>query len=318
MSPMPEIHVVLHPRRPPGVEAFLRGIPEIVLHSPADEEGVIRALNSGAQVLVTYTWRDDFLTPSLKWIAGTGAGFEQYPLDVLGARHVVLTTAAGVHADCVAEHAFSLMLALTRRMGEAVRNMTQHRWTELVGEELAGKRLGIIGLGRIGEGVARRAQNWGLSIVGVKRHPDQYQGCLSDVRGADQMAAVCEWADILLLATPATPDRRPLIGPRELELLGPGWIVNVGRGSLIDEDALIRALKSGGLRGAGLDVTAVEPLPSESPLWDLPNVVLSAHNAGDSPGYGVRWGALFMRNLSTFAGSGDWRNRVSSPGRGTP
>lgn len=315
---MPEIHVVLHPRRPPGVETFLRGLPDIVLHCPADEDGVIRALHDGAEVLVTYTWQDPFLSPSLKWIAGTGAGIDQYPLARLGARQVVLTTAAGVHADCVAEHAFSLMLALTRRLGEAVRNMTQHRWIELVGEELAGKKLGIIGLGRIGEGVARRAQNWGLSIIGVKRQPDQYQGCLSDVRGTDQMAAVCEWADILLLATPATPDRRPLVGARELELLGAGWIVNVGRGSLIDEAALLRALRPGGLRGAGLDVTAVEPLPPGSPLWDHPQVVLSAHNAGDSPGFGVRWGALFTRNLAALAGSGNWVNQVRKPDADRP
>lgn len=311
MNPMPELHVVLHPRHPPAVDTFLRGIPEIVLHCPADEEGVIRALNNGAQVLVTFIWRDAFLTPSLKWIAGTGAGTEQYPLDVLSSHRVVLTTAAGVHSDCVAEHAFSLLLALTRRIGESVRNMTQHHWGALVGEELAGKKLGIVGLGRIGEGVARRAQNWGMSITGVKRHPDQYQGCLTDVRGVDQMTAVCEWADILLLAAPATPDRRPLVGERELELLGAGWIVNVGRGSLIDEAALIRALKSGGLRGAGLDVTAMEPLSTGSPLWDLPKVVLSAHNAGDSPGYGRRWGVIFAQNLLAFAGAADWRNQVT-------
>lgn len=308
---MPEIHVVLHPQRPPGVETFLRGIPEIVVHCPADEEGVIRALNNGGEVLVTYTWQDAFLTPSLKWIAGTGAGIEQYPLEVLNSHHVALTTAAGVHSACVAEHAFSLMLAVTRRIGESVRNMTQHHWAALVGEELAGKKLGIIGLGRIGEGVARRAQNWGLSIIGVKRHPDLYQGCLADVRGIDEMAAVCEWADILLLAAPAAPDRTCLVGQRELELLGAGWVVNVGRGSLIDEDALIRALRSGGLRGAGLDVTAIEPLPPESPLWNFPNVVISAHNAGDSPGYGGRWGAIFVQNLSAFAGTGDWCNQVT-------
>lgn len=310
---MSELHVVLHPRRPPGVEAFLRGIPGIVLHCPADEDGVVRALEAGAPVLVTYIWRDTFLTPALQWIAGTGAGFEQYPLEALNARGIVLTSAAGVHADCVAEHAFGLMLALTRRLGEAVRNMTQHRWVELVGEELAGKKLGIVGLGRIGEGVARRAQNWGLSIIGVKRQPDQYQGCLSDVRGTDQLAAVCEWADMVLLATPATPDRRPLIGQRELDLLGAGWIVNVGRGSLIDEDALIRALRPGGLRGAGLDVTAVEPLPDGSPLWDHPRVVITAHNAGDSPGYGARWGAIFTRNQAAFAGAGEWVNQISGP-----
>jgi phosphoglycerate dehydrogenase-like enzyme len=308
---MSEIHVVMHPRHPPSVDTVLRAMPGIVLHCPADDAGVIDALESGAQVLVTYTWRDAFLTSSLQWVAGTGAGFEQYPLDRLRARDIVLTTAAGVHSGCVAEHAFGLMLALTRRIGESVRNMAEPRWVQLIGEELAGKKLAIVGLGRIGEELAVRAQHWGMTIVGLKRRPEQYQGCLSDVRSADELAAVCEWADILLLTAPAKPDRSALIGARELELLGPGWIVNVGRGSLIDEDALIRALSSGRLRGAALDVTATEPLPSGSPLWKLPNVVISAHNAGDSPGYGVRWGVLFAQNLSAFGGRGDWCNRLT-------
>ncbi len=310
---MSTIHVVLHPKRPPGVEHFLRGIPDIVLHCPDDDAGVTRALEEGASVLVTYVWQDAFLVPSLRWIAGAGAGIEQYPLDRLRAHQVVLTTAAGVHAECVAEHAFALLLALTRRIGESVRNMTRRQWIELPGEELAGKKLGIVGLGRIGEAVARRAQNWGVSLVGVKRHPDRYQGCLTDVRGVEQLLPVCEWADIVLLTAPALPDRSALIGARELELLGAGWIVNVGRGSLIDENALIRALTSGNLRGAGLDVTATEPLAAESPLWNLPNVVLSAHNAGDSPGFGPRWGAIFSANLAAFSGRGDWCNRVVQP-----
>src|SRR3990172_6591654 len=188
--------------------------------------------------------------------------------------------------------------------------MSRRQWIELPGEELAGKKLGIVGLGRIGEAVAWRAQNWGLSLVGIKRHPDRYQGCLSDVRGVDQLVAVCEWADIVLVTAPALPDRSALIGARELERLGAGWIVNVGRGSLSDENGVIRALMSGSLRGAGLDVTATEPLAPESPLWNLPNVVLSAHNAGDSPGFGVRWGAIFTANLAAFADRGDWRNRI--------
>ena len=311
---MSEIHVVMHPRFPPAVDTVLRAMPGIVLHCPADTAGVVRALDEGAQVLVTFTWRPEFLRPSLKWIAGTGAGIEQYPLDELRERGIVLTTAAGVHSACVAEHAFALMLALVRRIGEAVRNMTNGHWQALPGEQLAGKKLAIVGLGRIGEEVALRARTWGMQIAGVKRQPDQYQGCLADVRGVDQLGAICDWADILLLTAPAKPDRSHLIGASELERLGAGWIVNVGRGSLIDESALVRALESGSLRGAGLDVTAVEPLPAQSPLWRLPNVVITAHNAGDSPGYGPRWGATFARNLAAYGGGGEWVNRVPASG----
>lgn len=305
---MSELHVVLHPRFPPAVDTALRSMPGVVLHCPADDAGVVRALDAGAQVLVTFTWRPEFLQPSLRWIAGTGAGTEQYPLAQFRERGIVLTTAAGVHAECVAEHAFALLLALTRRIGEAVRHMAAQRWQALPGEELAGKKLAIVGLGRIGEQVARRAQPWGLEIMGLKRDPKRYDGCVRDVRGEDQLDAACEWADILLLAAPARPDRSSLLGAGQLERLGRGWLVNVGRGSLVDEPALVRALESGRLRGAGLDVTAVEPLPPESPLWGMPNVVITAHNAGDSPGFGPRWGAIFARNRAAFTGDGEWEN----------
>ena len=304
--------VVLHPQRPPGVEAFLRSLPQVRLHTPADEDGVVRALDAGAHVLATYIWKDAFLRPSLRWIAGMGAGIEQYPLAAFSERRIALTTAAGVHAACVAEHAFALMLSLTRRVGEAVRHMERHRWQALPGEELAGKKLAIVGLGRIGEEVARRAQGWGLQLAGVKRNPQSYRGCVADVRGVAQLPQLCDWADILLLCAPATPDKRWIVGAEELERLGAGWIVNVGRGSLIDEPALVHALSVGRLRGAGLDVTAVEPLPAGSPLWDLPNVVLTAHNAGDSPGYGPRWGVLFRQNLAAFHGAGEWVNQVDT------
>lgn len=306
------IDVVLHPQQPPGVDAFLRSMPQVRLLTPADEDGVVRELDAGAPVLATFVWKESFLRPSLRWIAGMGAGIEQYPLTAFAERGITLTTAAGVHAACVAEHAFALMLSLTRRIGEAVRHMGRHHWQALPGEELAGKKLAIVGLGRIGEEIAQRARSWGLPVIGVKRNPAGYRGSVTDVRGTGELPWVCEWADIIVLCAPATPDKRWIIGADELERLGAGWIVNVGRGSLIDEPALVHALTAGRLRGAGLDVTAIEPLPDSSPLWDLPNVVITAHNAGDSPGYGPRWGALFQQNLAAFHGPGQWINRVDT------
>jgi phosphoglycerate dehydrogenase-like enzyme len=307
---MKAIQTVLHPSLPPGVAALLRTVPGLALHEPRDDDGVAEALSAGAEVLVTHTWRADFLTPSLRWIAGTGAGFEQYPLEQLAERGVIVTTAWGVHAGTVAEHAFALLLALTRGVGKAARAMTRNSWEHYLGEELAGRKMAIIGLGRIGEAVALRAQNWEMNIAGIKRHPESYDGCVRDVRGTDRLRETCAWADILILTAPARADGSPLIGREELALLGAGWIVNVARGSVIDEAALIDALTTGALRGAGLDVTAKEPLPADSPLWGLPNVVITPHVGGGSPGYAPRWGAIFVENLAAFRDGGEWRNRL--------
>lgn len=303
------LRVVLHPAHPPAVDEVLARS-GVDLLRPGDDDGVARALADGAEVLVTYTWRADFLTPLLRWIAGTGAGTEQYPLDLLADRGVVLTTASGVHASCVAEHAFALLLACTRRLGESVRHMTERRWVPLAGDELGGKRLLIVGLGRIGEEVARRAEGWDVSVAGIKRDTASYRGRVTDVRAPDQLDEMCRWADAVVLAAPANASTRHVIGARQLEALGAGWLVNVGRGSLVDEDALIDALTNGQLRGAGLDVTGVEPLETQSRLWDLPGVVLSAHNAGDSPAFGTRWGEIFQANQSALLGEGTWINQA--------
>jgi D-2-hydroxyacid dehydrogenase (NADP+) len=311
---MKAIQTVLHPSLPPGVAALLRTVPGLAIHDPTDDDGVAAALGAGGEVLVTHTWRADFLTPSLRWIAGTGAGFEQYPLEQLGERGVILTTAWGVHAGTVAEHAFALLLALTRGVGKAARAMTRNSWEHYLGEEVAGRKMAIVGLGRIGEAVALRAQNWEMSIAGIKRHPESYVGCVQDIRGTDRLRETCAWADILILTAPARADGSPLIGREELALLGAGWIVNVARGSVIDEAALIDALTNGALRGAGLDVTAKEPLPADSPLWSLPNVVITPHVGGGSPGYAPRWGAIFARNLAAFRDGGEWRNRLEMAG----
>jgi D-2-hydroxyacid dehydrogenase (NADP+) len=304
------IRVVLHPWYPAEVDTALSKMPDLDVLVAGDQDEVAAALADGAEVVVTSYWRHDFLTPSLRWIAGTGAGTEQYPLDRLAAQGVALTTAHGVHSACVAEHAFALLLACTRELGRSVRNMTHHRWDPLVGEELGGKRMLIVGLGLIGEEVARRAVAWDMTVAGIKRNPLRYDGCVSDVRGPAALAELCEWADVVVISAPSTADTRSLIGARELSLLGSGWLVNVGRGALVDHEALHAALASGQLRGAGLDVTDPEPLPEDSPLWDLPNVVVSAHGAGASPGYGPRWGRLFQQNLLAFTAGGEWRNRV--------
>jgi len=306
--------VVLHPWFPAEVDTALSTMPGISLYVAADQDDVAAAMHAGAEVLVTSFWRDDYLSPSLKWIAGTGAGTEQYPKGQLAQRGVVLTTAHGVHTGCVAEHAFALLLATVRQLGAAVRDMVEHEWTPRVGEELAGKNMLVVGLGLIGEEVARRAEAWDMDVIGVKRQPAGYSGPVARVVGPDELHPVLEWADVVVLTAPSTPETRGLIGVKELELLGSGWLVNVARGDLVDTTALHAALTQGRLRGAGLDVTWPEPLPSGSPLWDLPQVVLSAHMAGNSPSFGPRWLKIFESNLQALLGSSVWINRFDLEG----
>ena len=304
------IQVVLHPARVPGLVEELRGTQGITLIEAADNDEVYEALLSADSVLVTYVWHDRFLTDGLKWVQGTGAGYEQYPLDRFASTEVVLTTATGVHA-VVAEAAVGLVLALTRNIAQSVRDAADHVWQPRDGVELAGSTVGIVGLGTIGEAFARRMQGWDVDIVGFKRDPSSYRGMVEKVYGPDQLLNICTDSDVLVVTLPASVDTHHMIGKAELDALGAGWFVNVGRGSVVDEQALVAALTDGELRGAGLDVFEVEPLPDESPLWNLENVVITPHSAGNTPRYGERLAKIFRNNLDVFSGTEDrWINRV--------
>lgn len=316
MSPTDALSVVVHPTTvasaavPAVAEAIRRrtGLPVIC---PADEAGVVAALADGASILVTYRWRDAYLQPSLRWVQGQGVGYEQYPLDQFRDRGVVLTNAAGVQSTVIAEHVFALLLGITRGIGYSVRCATERRWDGRTDVEIAGMTLGILGLGSVGEAVARRAAGWELTVIGTKRDPDTYQGCASEVLAPQRLIEVCERADILVSCLPGGPQTHQLLSTRAFAALGAGWFVNVGRGSVVDEPALIDALTVGSLRGAGLDVFETEPLPAASPLWDLPNVIVTPHKAGQTPHYIERLAALVAANVNALRGHQPWTNRVS-------
>jgi len=315
--------VVLHPVRMTGEAEALHRLDGLELIDASSDDEVEAALDHGAPIMVTCVWRDRFLKPGLKWIQGIGAGYEQFPLAELDRHGIVLTTATGVHV-CVAESAFGLLLALTRRIAHAVRDAHNRQWEakefangpdeRVVGEgvEVAGSTLAIIGLGTIGEQVARRASGWDVDVIGYKREPERYDGIVRRVFGPGQLLEVCRMADILVLTLPGSDETHHLIGAPELEALGAGWLINVGRGSVVDELALIGALTNGELLGAGLDVFEREPLPEGSPLWDMSNVVITPHIAGTTPHYGERLATIFQHNLRAFLGEDvRWMNQVA-------
>jgi phosphoglycerate dehydrogenase-like enzyme len=265
---------------------------------------------AGAEVLVTFRWLDEWLIPSLRWVQSVSAGTDQFPLDLLRSNGVVLTSARGIHETQVSEHALGLLLAMTRGIATAATNQASRTWVWSEVTELSGKTLGVLGLGVIGEGVAHRASAFGMRVIGTKQDPSSYEGVAEEVFGPEGTLDVFRQADAVVITLPGTPETEGLVGAAELEALAGGWLVNVGRGSVIDTGALITAMLAGKLKGVALDVFEKEPLPEDSPLWQMPGVLVSPHLAGLSPRYGERLAALFERNLAAYRGESEWVNRV--------
>lgn len=306
---MEPIHVVVGPMGGTGIAEAIAAVAGVRVSVVTDLTAVPPALDDAA-VLVTFRWSDDWVVPGLRWIQSVSAGIDQFPVAALAANGTVLTSARGIHEVQVSEHALGMLLALTRGIGIAARQQ-EHRlwkWTPVV--ELSGMTLGVLGLGVIGEGVARRAAAFGMRVIGTKSHPGDYTGVAAEVFPPEQTREVFRRADAVIITLPGGDGTRHLVGAAELEALRGGWLVNVGRGAVIDEAALVAAMEQGILAGAALDVFETEPLPADSPLWGLPGVLITPHMAGSSPRYGERLAALFARNLVAFRGQGEWENRV--------
>lgn len=304
--------MVVHPTSEAGVAGALAVCHDIDVVCPDSADAVVDALGAAPDgILVTprVGWRDEYLVDGLRWVQSQSAGYEGFPLEEFRRRGIVFTTGRGLHPVC-AEHAIGLLLTLLRGTHLALRNMARHTWERVDAFELAGQTVVVAGLGTIGEGIAVRLAGWDTTTIGLTRDPARYRGVLPDVRPLSRLREACAEASVLMLALPNSPDTRGIVSGPVLDALGPGWLVNVARGSLIDEAALVERLIDGRLRGAGLDVLPTEPLAPESVLWDLPNVVLTPHMAGRSPTYPRRFAALVADNLKAFRGEGEWRNRV--------
>ncbi|MET0413811.1 MAG: D-2-hydroxyacid dehydrogenase [Polyangiaceae bacterium] len=252
---------------------------------------------------------------SLRWLQTVGAGVDRLLTPELVARsELLITNASGIHAQPIAEHVFGFLLAFTRNLHLAIADQPAARWNSLPYREtlrtLRGKTLGILGLGAIGERVAEIAAPFGLRVIGLKRSATPVRG-VAEVYGPDQLHEFLAQSELLVNILPLTPTTRGWIGAPELARLPQGaFFVNVGRGATVDTDALVAALRSGHLAGAGLDVTEPEPLPSEHPLWKLPNVIITPHYSGGQPDYYQHLGELFTDNLRRYVAGEPLRNVV--------
>jgi glyoxylate/hydroxypyruvate reductase A len=278
--------------------------------SAADEETWLSHL-AGAQVLFDFdrTHFEDLpeCAPGVRWVQATSSGIGQLVHRLGYAERMpdtVFTTASGVHAIPLAEFSVMAMLAFRKQLLRTLRDQAEHHWERYAATDLEGRSLAIVGVGSVGTAVARVARAFGMRTVGVKRNVagiDPGVLHLDALFGFEDLHAALAGAEHLVLAAPHTSETEGLIGEKELGLLAPdAVVVNVGRGALLDEMALIDALQAGRLAGAALDVFEEEPLPTASPLWDMPNVIVSPHSASTSDRENERITDLFCENLRLY------------------
>ncbi|WP_035303840.1 D-2-hydroxyacid dehydrogenase [Actinokineospora inagensis] len=238
--------------------------------------------------------------PLLRWIQGTSAGLgrftDRFPLDL---SKVVVTTAAGVHAAPLAEFVLTGLLHFVKDVPQLQAWQAEHRWSRYTSRTLTGQRVLIVGLGAVGRHTATVLAGLGVEVVAAVRPGGTASAPgVSQVVTFDAIGPVLPTVDAVVLACPLTPDTEGLLGATELAALKPdAVVVNIARGQVVDEPALITALSTGALRGAALDVATVEPLPDNSPLWDLPNVLVSPHSASTAANENTLITTLFCTNL---------------------
>jgi phosphoglycerate dehydrogenase-like enzyme len=241
------------------------------------------------------------LYPKLRWWQHCWAGIALDFCRAARARGIVVTNMSGLYGPSIAEHAFGLLTVLARNYHTAFRNQQARTWDREVAArmvDLRGKTLGIVGLGNIGQCVARLGRAYGMRVVGCRRTDAPTPG-VDQVYPLKRLHALLAESDALVVAAPLTPVTEGLLGPAEFAAMKPGLLfVNVSRGTIAQEPALLDALRSGQVAAAGLDVFAVEPLPPEHPLWSMPNVALTPHYAGDTVNRSGEPAARLARNLA--------------------
>jgi phosphoglycerate dehydrogenase-like enzyme len=291
------------------VERLRERFPQIrFTHALADDEAATAIETTDVALASRLSAAMVERAPRLRWVHSTAAAVGILPLRELAARGISVTNSRGIQAVPIAEHVIGGLLVLARRFNLMLEAQRERRWiqNELTHDawpwSLLGRRMTIVGLGTIGQEVARRAHAFGMRVTGIRRRLDQPVPSFVDrVVGPDNLRDALSGCDVLVIAAPFVQGTDRLITADEIALLNSGAIIiNVARGRIIDEPALLAALENGKLAGAVLDVFEREPLDPSSRLWSLPNVVLSPHSAGVRPDH---WGEvidLFSENLERF------------------
>jgi phosphoglycerate dehydrogenase-like enzyme len=272
------------------------------------DRDTLRQLLPQAEVAFTpFVDRDVFASASrLRWVQSPAVGVGSLMFPELLASGVVLTSARGIRARSIAEHVLGMTIALARLLPATLRAQAQHHWAqaelETAARTLKGQCMGIVGLGAIGLEVANIAVPFGFRVSAIRRRAGQpVPAGVDAVWTPDRLDDLLGQSDVVVIAAPHTPETKRLIGRAQIDRMKPGaLLVNVARGKLVDDDALIEALRAGRVGGAALDVFSQEPLDPSSPYWDLPNVIVTPHTSGAMHDYWTPLVALFAENLRRF------------------
>jgi phosphoglycerate dehydrogenase-like enzyme len=248
----------------------------------------------------------------LKWIQTLSAGVDKLPLPELAERNIVLTNARGVHTIQMSEFTISLMLQWVRKSNLLHNQQQKQVWDHQISfGELHGKTIGIVGAGAIGEAVARKAKVFDMTVIGLNRSGTHQPAFDRTVSGDDGLNYLLSQSDFVVLLLPSTSKTHHLVTKEHLALMkSSAFLINLARGDVIDEQALITTLQEGKLAGAALDVFEQEPLPAASPLWKMDNVIVTPHIAGSSAHYTERASAIVYHNIRALLEGGEMINVV--------
>lgn len=279
--------------------------PQVQFVATSEPDEILREI-SDAEVVFGGITREAFLAAKqLKWIQNSGAGVDRLaPIAELAESDVIVTNTRGAHAATIAEHAFGLLISLTRNLPQCFQAQRDHNWNvrfdkPMVG--LTGLTLGMVGLGNIGSAIAKRGHAFDMNVVAIDAHEVAKPDYVTELRLSDGLDDLLRRSDVVAVTTPRTPQTKGMLGKQQLGLMkASSYLLVVSRGGIVDEDALARMLSEGRLAGAGLDVTATEPLPEDSPLWDTPNLLITPHCSGGSAFTSANVMAIFHENLRRY------------------
>jgi len=301
------------------LEPIRARFPDVVLESCRDSRDLEATLRDfhpsivlAAKIGAPFPRETLFSAPSLEWVQTASAGVDHLlPLDP----RVTVTSASGIHDEVLTDYVICSVLMWNLHFPRFFQQQRERLWKSMELVSTTDQTLSILGLGSIGRRAAVKAKNLGMRVLGVRAHPGKPPEGVDEVHGVEHLSEIASRSDFLAVTLPLTPKTRGLVDDRVFQSMKRGSVlINLSRGTIVDENALVKALAAGPLRGAVMDVFASEPLPKESELWDLPNLVITPHT-GDIQGWREKVADLFCENLARRR-AGETLKNVVDPERG--